>query len=51
MIDMWTFALFMSDISPSIEMIDGRFFLDRFGRGQEALLEEIKKYDDIRTAQ
>jgi hypothetical protein len=51
MIDMWTFALFMSDVAPSIEAIGGRFFLDRFGRGREGLLEEIKKYADILEAQ
>jgi hypothetical protein len=34
-----------------MELIDGRIFLDRFGRGKAGLLQEIAKYEDAKTAQ
>jgi hypothetical protein len=51
MTDLHTFALLLSDVSPRTELIGGRIFLDRFGRGQAALLQEIAKYQDAKTAQ
>lgn len=51
MTDLHTFALLLGDVSPRIELIDGRIFLDRYGRGKVALLQEIAKYDDAKKAQ
>lgn len=43
--------LLLGDISPRIELIDGALFLDRSGRGQTALRQEIAKHENIKTAQ
>jgi hypothetical protein len=51
MTDLHTFALLLGDLSPRTELIDGRIFLDRYGRGKAALLKEIAKYDNAKTAQ
>jgi hypothetical protein len=51
MTDLHNFARFLGDVSPRTELIDGRIFLDRFGRGQATLLQEIAKYEDAKTAQ
>jgi|ERR1700692_4838221 len=51
MTDLYTFALLLGDVSPRTELIGGRIFLDRFGRGQAGLLKEIAKYQHAKTAQ
>jgi hypothetical protein len=51
MTDLHTFALLLADVAPRTELIDGRIFLDRFGRGKAALLQEIAKFKDAKTAQ
>ncbi len=51
MTDLWTFARLLSDVVPPIELVDGRLFLDRFGGGRDALLAEIAKHDDVKSAQ
>jgi hypothetical protein len=51
MTDLWTFARLLSDVAPSLEMIDGRLFLDRANVGPEALRAEISKYEDAAAAQ
>lgn len=51
MTDLWTFVKFLSDIVIKVESVDGRVFLDRFGAGRAALLAEIAKYDNVKTAQ
>lgn len=51
MSDLWTFVKFLGDVVPRIESVDGRLFLDRLGVGRGALLAEIAKYGDAKTAQ
>jgi hypothetical protein len=51
MTDLHTFALLLADVAPRMELIDGRIFLDRFGRGKAALLQEIAKFEDAKAAQ
>ena len=51
MTDLHTFSLLLADVAPRTELIGGRIFLDRFGRGKTALLQEIAKFEDAKTAQ
>ena len=51
MTDLWTFARLLNDVTPPIELVDGRLFLDRFGGGRDALLAEIAKYKNAEAAQ
>jgi hypothetical protein len=50
-VDLFGFAVLLGDIAPTIEVIDGRLFLDRSGSGPEALRASISKYADAREAQ
>jgi hypothetical protein len=51
MTDLHTFALLLADVAPRMEVLGGRIFLDRFGRGQTALLQDIAKFEDAKAAQ
>lgn len=49
--DIWTLSLFLGDIAPSVQVIEGRVFLDRDGVGSEILEKKISEYSDIERAQ
>jgi hypothetical protein len=50
-VDIFQFALFLGDVSPSIECLEGRLFIDRLGEGPEGLKKKISQYSDAREAQ
>lgn len=44
-------AYWMNDIVAPITKIDGHLFIDRFGRGEQGLRDEISKYSSTKEAQ
>jgi hypothetical protein len=50
MSDLYQFALLLGDLAPSIELIDGHVFLDRFNLGISGLREKIAKYPTLHEA-
>lgn len=51
MIDPWTLAQLLKDVSPSFEMIEGRLFVDRDSLGSDKLREAIGQYKNLEEAQ
>jgi hypothetical protein len=49
--DIWTLAMFLDDIVPDMEVIDGHIFLDRNRVGLRALTSEVDNYSDRWEAQ
>jgi hypothetical protein len=50
MIDIWTLSLFLDDIAPSFELVDGWIYVDRNKVGLEALSQKIGEYTEAGQA-
>lgn len=51
MTELYEFSTLLSDVAPSIELIEGRVFLDRFNIGVSGLREKIARYPSVVEAQ